>query len=229
MPPADWALSSLEYEFRNPGLLEQALTHKSAASQHNERLEFLGDSVLGLVITHLLYQARPDADEGALSRLRASLVKRATLSELAAEIGLGEKLRLGSGELKSGGQHRDSILADTLEAILGAVYLDGGHEAAEAVVLNLYRAKFLALPDDQDLKDSKTRLQEELQGQGLSPPRYTVTEVTGAAHAQQFEVACQVESMHIETSGSGTSRRVAEQQAAERALELLADGERDVS
>lgn len=228
-PPGDWAAEHLRYKFAATSLLEQALTHRSAGSTNNERLEFLGDSVLGLIVSEQLYQAQPRADEGSLSRIRASLVKRSTLAEIAAEIQLGAFVRLGSGELKSGGHNRQSILADTLEAVLGAIFLDGGYEAAKKAILNIYGSRLENFPDEESLKDFKTRLQEMLQGRGLPPPEYVVSDVSGAAHAREFQVACRVQSMSLETTGQGTSRRLAEQHAAGRALELLTNGEESVS
>ena len=228
-PPGDWAAEHLRYKFAATSLLEQALTHRSAGSTNNERLEFLGDSVLELIVSEQLYQAQPRADEGSLSRIRASLVKRSTLAEIAAEIQLGDFMRLGSGELKSGGHKRQSILADTLEAVLGAIFLDGGYEAAKKAILNIYGSRLENFPDEESLKDFKTRLQETLQGRGLPPPEYVVSDVSGAAHAREFQVACRVQSMSLETTGQGTSRRLAEQHAAGRALELLTNGEESVS
>ena len=228
-PQSDWATEHLRYKFAATSLLEQALTHRSAGSTNNERLEFLGDSVLELIVSEQLYQAQPRADEGSLSRIRASLVKRSTLAEIAAEIQLGDFVRLGSGELKSGGHNRQSILADTLEAVLGAIFLDGGYEAAKKAILNIYGSRLENFPDEESLKDFKTRLQETLQGRGLPPPEYVVSDVSGAAHAREFQVACRVQSMSLETTGQGTSRRLAEQHAAGRALELLTNGEESVS
>lgn len=229
MPQGDWAAENLRYKFAATSLLEQALTHRSAGSNNNERLEFLGDSVLELIVSEQLYRAQPRADEGSLSRIRASLVKRSTLAEIAAEIQLGDLLRLGSGELKSGGHNRQSILADTLEAVLGAIFLDGGYRAAKNTILHIYGSRLEIFPDEESLKDFKTRLQETLQGRGLPPPEYVVSDVTGAAHAREFQVACRVQSMSLETTGQGTSRRMAEQHAAGRALELLTNGEESVS
>lgn len=225
----DWAAQHFGYRFVATSLLEQALTHRSAGSNNNERLEFLGDSVLGLIVSVQLYRARPHADEGSLSRIRTSLVRRSTQAEIAAEIGLGNLVRLGSGELKSGGHNRQSILADVLEAVLGAIFLDGGYQAAKTAILNIYGSRLEDFPDDETLKDFKTRLQETLQGQGLPPPEYIVTSVSGAAHAREFQVACRVQSMGLETTGQDTSRQLAEQNAAGRALELLGNGEESVS
>ena len=228
-PQGDWAAEHLRYKFAATNLLDQALTHRSAGSTNNERLEFLGDSVLELIVSEQLYQAQPCADEGGLSRIRSSLVKRSTLAEIAAEIELGDLVRLGSGELKSGGHNRQSILADTLEAVLGAIFLDGGYPAAKNAILNIYGSRLENFPDEESLKDFKTRLQEALQGRGLPPPKYVVSDITGAAHAREFQVACRVQSMSLETTGQGGSRRLAEQDAAGWALELLTNGEESVS
>jgi ribonuclease-3 len=209
---------TLGFEFREPRLLEEALTHCSAAGRNNERLEFLGDSILNFVIAESLFKAYPLASEGELSRLRASLVKRDTLAELARDLSLGECLKLGSGELKSGGFRRASILADALEAIFGAVYRDAGFEACQRLILALYRGRLAELPAAGELKDPKTRLQELLQAQQRALPVYNVLEVTGEAHAQHFTVECAAES--VRTVAVGTTRRKAEQEAARKALEL---------
>jgi len=209
------------YEFRDPSLLELALRHRSAGGRHNERLEFLGDSLLNFVIADELYARRPKASEGELSRYRASLVREGTLAELAAELNLGDYLILGSGELKSGGYRRASTLADAFEAVIGAVYLDGGFEPARALVLRLYRERLEHLPVHAGQKDPKTRLQEWLQGRQRSLPEYVVTDTIGQAHAQTFVVECRVEGLEKPTVGRGTSRRRAEQAAAEQALAQL--------
>ncbi|SVD04863.1 uncharacterized protein METZ01_LOCUS357717, partial [marine metagenome] len=174
----DWAAKHFGYRFAATSLLVQAVTHRSAGSSNNERLEFLGDSVLGSVVSEQLYRAQPHADEGSLSRIRASLVKRSMLAEIAAEIELGNLVRLGPGELKSGGHHKQSILADALEAVLGAIFLDGGHQSAKIAILNIYGSRLENFPDGDTLKDFKTLLQEKLQGQGLPPPEYVVTSVS---------------------------------------------------
>ena len=209
----------LGYGFQQPQLLEEALTHRSAAGRNNERLEFLGDSVLNCVIAAELYHRYPKADEGDLSRLRATLVKEETLAGLARELNLGDCLHLGSGELKSGGFRRPSILADALEAIFGAVWLDGDFETCRQLILTLYRQALEALPAVQNLKDAKTRLQEHLQAAQCPLPVYHILEVSGEAHAQRFTVECQAGG--IRTTATGTSRRRAEQEAARRALEAL--------
>lgn len=210
---------ALEYQFRDTRLLEEALTHRSASGPHNERLEFLGDAILNFVIAAALYSAYPKASEGELSRLRASLVKQDTLAELAGRLELGSCLRLGTGELKSGGFRRASILANALEAIFGAVYLDSGLEACRELILHLYRERLAGLPAVGELRDPKTRLQEYLQAHQRALPVYTVLAVTGEDHAQRFTVECQAD--NLRTVAVGTSRRKAEQEAARRVLEQL--------
>ncbi len=216
-----WVRQRLGYGFNDPGLLQLALTHRSASGLNNERLEFLGDAVLGLVIAKALYERRPDAAEGLMSRLRARLVRGETLAELSREIGIRDYLRLGSGELRSGGFQRASTLANAFEALLGAIYLDGGLPSAERVVLSVYAKRLADLPADDELADPKTRLQEWLQARGLRPPVYAVTTVAGAAHAQVFEVTCLIDELGRIFGGHGASRRLAEQDAAERALTEL--------
>jgi len=218
---AEWASGALGYRFQDDGLLELALTHRSASGGNNERLEFLGDAVLGLVIAEALYAAHPGADEGSLSRLRARLVRRETLEELARELALGELVRLGSSELRSGGHRRGSILANSLEAVFGAVFLDGGWPATRKVVLKLLGPRLAALATGDDLRDPKTRLQEFLQGRGHALPTYAVERISGSGHAQHFAVVCRLENPGIEVHGEGASRRAAEQQAAEEALRAL--------
>ena len=211
----------LAYEFSDPELLNVALRHRSAGAVHNERLEFLGDSVLNFVIASALYSRFPAATEGMLSRMRASLVKGDTLAEIARELELGEYLHLGSGELKSGGFRRGSILADALEALIGAVYEDGGFGAARDLVLRFFESRLDESRPAMSLKDPKTRLQEFLQGRGLPLPEYRVAEVQGQAHNQLFTVECLVDGLTTPARGSGSSRRKAEQNAAEQALERL--------
>jgi ribonuclease-3 len=215
---AAWVRQKLDYEPRDPALFAAALTHRSASGRNYERLEFLGDAVLNLVVAEHLYRAFPDATEGDLSRLRARVVSSEPLAEAAAELALGEALLLGSGELKTGGYRRKSILADALEAVCGALFLDGGFEAAAPVIDRLFRARIAALPPPDALKDAKTLLQEYLQSRGLALPRYTVERVEGEPHAQVFWVICDVGALHARASGSGSSRRRAEQEAAERIL-----------
>lgn len=211
----------LGYEFSNIELLQQALRHRSAGSRHNERLEFLGDGLLNFVIADELYARRPHANEGELSRFRASLVREATLVELAQSLVLGDFLTLGSGELKSGGFRRGSTLADAFEAILGAVYLDSGFEAARALICRLYRERLEHMPAELGLKDPKTRLQEFLQSRQRALPEYRVLDTIGQDHAQTFIVECRVEGLAAPTQGRGVSRRRAEQAAAEIALALI--------
>lgn len=213
---------ALGYSFDSIALLDKALTHRSAATDNNERLEFLGDAILSFVVADELYARVPEASEGDLSRLRASLVKRDTLASIALEIELGEQLLMGSGELKSGGFRRKSVLADALEAVLGAVYLDGGYDSACAVIRKLFSTRLANLPDANSLKDPKTRLQELLQAQGLPTPEYVVTETSGSDHAQQFTVTCTVPDLNAVATGSGTSRRRAEQRAAFDLVQRLA-------
>ncbi len=211
----------LGHIFRQPELLHQALTHRSHSSPHNERLEFLGDSVLSCAVATLLYQRFPGLREGELSRLRASLVRQETLAELATKLELGDVLRLGEGELKSGGFRRPSILADALEAILGAAYLDAGFEAAEKMISTLYQQRIEQIDPHEAGKDAKTALQEYLQARRIPVPQYSLLATRGDAHAQEFEVSCAVPAMSIKVTGSGISRRGAEQQAAQAALEKL--------
>lgn len=211
----------LAYDFKNPSLFVQALTHRSHSGKNNERLEFLGDGVLNCIIASQLYQRYPQLSEGELSRLRALLVKEATLSEIAFGLHLGESLKLGEGELKSAGWRRPSVLADALEAIIGAVYVDGGFSHAEQLVLHLFGKQLDALNPKQITKDAKSTLQELLQAKKLELPQYTVTLITGEAHCQVFTVECQIEKLNITTQGSGQSRRAAEQLAAEAALEQI--------
>ena len=211
----------LTYQFINPQLLSQALTHRSYHAQNNERLEFLGDGALNFIIANQLYLRFPRLAEGDLSRLRAYLVKEATISEIAFSLNIGDALKLGEGELKSAGWRRPSILADALEAIIGAVYLDGGFSAAEALVLQLYAEKIDTIDPKTIDKDAKSLLQELLQGRKIVVPEYVVTHTDGEAHAQIFFVECYVEKYNIRTNGEGTSRRIAEQQAAQLALVKL--------
>lgn len=217
-----WLKKKLDYRFADRGLLQQALTHRSASGESNERLEFLGDAVLDFVVSDVVFRSYAGAPEGDLSRLRSALVKDETLSELAAELELGEHMILGSGERKTGGHRRESILADALEAIFGAVYLDSGIDAARVVIERAYATRLYDLPPVDDLRDAKTRLQEWLQGNGMGLPEYELVNVTGKAHRQRFEVSCSVEEGARTTAGNGTTRRKAEQQAAERMLALLA-------
>ena len=216
----------LGYAFRDARLLQRAMTHRSFGADHNERLEFLGDSVLNLVVAHLLFDRLATMPEGDLSRVRANLVKQETLHQLALHLELPGRMRLGEGELKSGGTRRASILADALEAVIGAVYLDGGFDAAHALVQRLF-AKVEIRPDMQAAeKDPKTQLQEWLQGRKLPLPKYTVIGTSGAAHRQTFEVACEVPDLKKHERGSGASRRAAEQAAAAALLTILTQGDK---
>ncbi len=211
----------LGHQFTQPQLLQRALTHRSYSAAHNERLEFLGDSVLNCAIAKYLYGAFPELPEGDLSRLRSNLVNQQTLAALAQQLNLGEQLLLGEGERKSAGHRRPSILADALEAVFGAVLLDADFAAAEKVVLGLY-VPFIAKTNLQTLgKDAKTLLQEHLQGRKLALPQYNVVEIKGEAHAQTFIVSCEIAQLGLVTQGEGSSRRIAEQVAAERAYQQI--------
>lgn len=210
---------------RGAASLEQALTHRSAGSRHNERLEFLGDAVLGLVIADALYERLPDAPEGDLTRLRAALVNRAAVAEIARAAGMEGALTLGEGERKSGGQRRESILADALEALIGASYRAAGFAATRSFVLGLYAEPLAELPSAESLKDPKTRLQEFLQGRGRELPQYRVLEITGPDHQRRFTVEAWLPSESWGQRGTGASRRAAEQSAAEAALTRLTGGE----
>ncbi len=216
------ALARLEarlgYSFGQPDLLRTALTHKSFSKQNNERLEFIGDAVLGYLVGIMLYRRDAALAEDSLSLMRARLVRGSTLAEIAREIGLTEFLRLGSGERKSGGRHRNSILADCLEAVVGAVHEDGGIEACAALVENLFSQRVASL-DPEDLKDAKTRLQELLQGAGLPLPEYSVEAVAGADHQRQYTVQCRVDVLELTCRASASSRRGAEQAAAAAVLD----------
>ena len=222
---ARWLSETLGYSFKDVGLLQQALTHRSARGRSNERLEFLGDAVLDIVVSETLYCSLPDAPEGDLSRLRASLVRDTSLAAIAADLGIGEHLILGGGERKTGGHRRESILADALEALFGAVYLDSDLDTAAELIHTVFGDKFEDLPHADDLRDPKTRLQEWLQARGASPPDYELVKVTGKAHQQRFEVRCLVPDQEP-APGEGRSRRGAEQQSARRMLARLMEGDR---
>jgi len=211
----------IDYTFNDIDYLQTALTHRSAQSNNNERMEFLGDAILSYLISIELYRRFPAAQEGDLSRLRASLVKGETLARVANEIKLGDFLVMGSGELKSGGYRRSSTLADAFEAVIGAVYLDGGLEAASQFIKRFFSQRLDECDPNKAQKDPKTRLQEYLQGLSRPLPDYDVTETTGKAHNQTFKVECRVVGLQEPVYGDGTSRRKAEQMAAEAALELL--------
>jgi ribonuclease III len=219
--PSRWLREKLEYDPRDLALFAAALTHRSASGSNNERLEFLGDAVLNLIVAEHLYRRFPDATEGDLSRLRARVVSSEPLAEVAAELVVGEALRMGSGELKSGGFRRKSILADAFEALCGAIFLDGGLDAARAVIERYFAPRIAALPALDALKDAKTRLQEYLQSRGIALPRYSVDRVEGEPHAQTFFVTCTVKALKLAAQGAGSSRRRAEQGAAEQLLKEL--------
>lgn len=221
MPPPDNALPGIDHEFSEPRLLAEALTHRSYSQRNYERLEFLGDAVLSFVIAAELYHQRPDDDEGSLSRLRSRVVRGESLARVARGLKLGDHLQMGEGELKSGGYLRDSVLADALEAILGAVYLDGGYEAAARVIRDVFGPVVAALPDAESLKDPKTRLQEWLQARGRPLPEYELVREEGAEHAKRFHVRCRLQDAGFQAEAEGTSRRKAEQSAADAVLGSL--------
>jgi ribonuclease-3 len=210
-----------EHRFLDQDLLRQALTHRSAGSRNNERLEFLGDALVNLIVADALYRRWPRADEGALTRARAELVRESALAELARGMRLGERLQLGPGEMKSGGHRRDSILADALEALVAAIYLDAGYEACRDAVLPWFQSGIEALPAGKVEKDAKTRLQERLQARQQPLPEYVLLESTGEEHERSFRVRCSIVDPPLRTEGSGTSRRGAEQQAAAELLREL--------
>jgi len=219
--PSDQLVRDIGYSFKDSSILETALTHRSAGKRNNERFEFLGDAILGFVIADHLFINFDDASEGELSRSRAALVKKDSLADIARGLNLGNYLNLGIGELKSGGQSRASILADTLEAVFAAIYLDGGYEAARDVVLKLFSQRLNSLGKESQQKDPKTRLQEYLQSRKLALPTYSVTLVEGEQHDQLFTVQCRVEKLSSEATGNGSSRKQAEQDAAETLLEQI--------
>ena len=209
----------IRYDFADTALLKQALTHRSAAKQHNERLEFLGDAVLGLVIAERVFAKFPDLPEGKLTRMRSNLVKGQTLAEIARELKLGSLIKLGPGEMKSGGQRRDSILADAVESLLGAVYLDSGLDAVNKVIDVLFAERLSALDPNVQIKDNKTRLQEYLQSRQIELPQYEVIDIAGKDHSQTFTVECRVSKLSLVKKGVGRSRRIAEQEAAKSILD----------
>ncbi len=215
---------AIGYVFNDQSLLIQALTHRSAKGTHNERLEFLGDSILGYVIAERLYMLFPKHDEGDLTRMRSSLVKGVTLAELGRDFDLGSHLILGPGELKSGGHRRDSILEDAVEAIIGAVFLDSSIESCKELILKWFASRLNEIKPDSTHKDPKTRLQEYLQSRKIALPQYEVIQTTGQSHNQEFTVRCTTEVVDIEVLTKGTSRRKAEQAAAQKILELIQNG-----
>jgi ribonuclease III len=214
-------LNKLGHEFSDQNLFRVALTHRSFGASHNERLEFLGDSILNCVIAEALYRRFPELPEGDLSRLRANLVCQDALHRLATSLEIGDLVLLGEGEIKSGGKQRPSILADALEALIGAIFLDAGFLPAQAVVNRIYAPLIADLQPGKPQKDAKTRLQEWLQGRKKALPRYQLLATSGAAHEQQFEVACEIDNPSLRTIGHGASRRIAEQVAADNALKAL--------
>ena len=223
MPPSA-PTESLGHVFRRPELLRQALTHRSFGAEHNERLEFIGDSILNCAIALALYRRFPHLPEGELSRIRANLVNKDMLYRLARTLDLGAAIRLGEGELKSGGASRPSILADALEAMFGAIFLDGGFDAVDAAISRLYGGEIATIDPTGLAKDPKTRLQEWLQGRKLAVPEYEVAAVRGESHLQTFDVVCRIPALHIAATGSGPSRRAAEQAAAAAAYERATGG-----
>ncbi|TFH73269.1 ribonuclease III [Gammaproteobacteria bacterium LSUCC0112] len=215
--------TALDYKFKNADLLALALTHRSAGRSHNQRLEFLGDAALGLIMAEMLYQRLPASPEGELSQVRASLVNRSSLAAIARKLDLGNMIELGMGEQKSGGQQRDSILGDALEAIFGALFLDGGIDVCRTCIYKLFDSQ-LSTGEEQLLincKDAKTRLQEIMQGRALSLPLYEVKDIRGDEHQQEFEVSCFIPLLKKAVTGQGRSRREAEQHAAQKALDIL--------
>ncbi len=214
-------MARIGYDFIREDLLTQALTHRSRSATNNERLEFLGDAALGFIIGEALYSKYTELDEGQLTRLRASLVKGETLAEVARELEIGDHLRLGPGELKSGGYRRDTILADALEAIIGAIYLDAGMTACKNSVLSWFAKRLESAQSAATRKDPKTALQELMQGQGLPLPNYTVESIKGEPHAQQFRIRCEVELLPEPVFGEGRSRKLAEKEAAKIVLKKI--------
>ena len=221
MPPLVSLQQRLQHAFSNPALLTRALTHRSASSDHNERLEFLGDSVLNLAVSSLLYERLASQSDGDLSRVRANMVKQDTLHGLAVELGLPQVLRVGEGEARSGGKTRPSMLADALEAVIGAVYLDAGFQTATELVRRLFEGVEISPQMHAAARDAKTALQEWLQGRRMKLPDYRVVDTTGAAHRQSFEVECSIGELALAARGSGASRRAAEQSAAAAVLAQL--------
>ena len=215
----------IHYTFNDPSFMIMALTHRSFSSQHNERLEFLGDSVLSFLIANEFYKRFPRIDEGDLSRLRAQLVKESSLSTIATSMGLGDFIRLGEGELKSAGWRRPSILADTFESIIGAIYLDGGIEPTHEFVLRFFETQLNEIDPKLIQKDPKTLLQELLQSKKSDLPIYTVVSIEGEAHSQTFTIECHIKKSNIKTQGVGNSRRIAEQEAASKAYQLMLESQ----
>ncbi len=219
--PIEQLIRKIGYDFSDKSLIDRALTHRSAGSTNNERMEFLGDSILGFVIADEIFKNLTNADEGDMSRLRSSLVKGVTLAKIAKEINLGNYLLLGPGELRSGGQSRDSILADALEAIFAAIYLDGGYKAARRIILDLYNKRLENISTTKLLKDPKTRLQEYLQAKKYKLPEYSVIDITGEQHDQSFTIKCVIDDLDLNAIAVGSTRRQAEQKAADKLLQEL--------
>ena len=217
-PAHEKLLTAIGYRFHDSALLEEALTHRSAGAKNNERLEFLGDSILNFVIADELFKRYPDSQEGDLSRLRANLVNKDSLAAIAQTLALGQVIRLGAGEMKSGGHRRPSILADAVESLIGAVYCDSDFATAQKLVKHLYTERLRDKADLQQLKDPKTRLQELLQSRKYPLPVYRVLRISGKAHAQVFHVECVIERLGLCIKGEGRSRRKAEQLAAQAAI-----------
>ena len=216
---------SFNYDFKNPSLLELALTHRSCSAENNERLEFLGDAVLDLVLSDVLFQEYPSVDEGNLSRMRASIVNEKSLSSIARQLGINEQIVLGEGETLSGGEQRDSILANALEAILGAIYLDGNFETVAGVIKNIFNESIDSIDPSSSYKDDKSTLQELLQQQQKNLPEYRLIKTTGEKHDQNFFIDCVIKDKGITTSGDGKTIKIAEQEAASKALKILTDGQ----
>ena len=224
---SNWCLNSFNYDFRNSSLLELALTHRSYSAENNERLEFLGDAVLDLVLSDVLFQLYPSVDEGSLSLMRASIVNERSLSTLARQLGINEQIILGEGESLSGGQQRDSILANTLEAIVGAIYLDSNFEKIADVIKTIFNDLINSIDPSSSYKDDKSTLQELLQQQQKNLPEYRLIKTTGEKHEQQFFIDCVIKDEGITTSGDGKTIKIAEQEAAREALKRLADDKRE--
>lgn len=223
MDEHEYIYSRVHYRFTNPQLIKQALTHRSRSAANYERLEFLGDSILGFIVAEWLYYRFPDLTEGRLSRMRAAIVRKDTLARVARNLELGRVLILGEGELKSGGHERNSILADALEAIIGAIFLDGGLNPCKDFVLDAFGPYLDELRPDTAYKDAKSRLQEYLQKHGLPVPNYLIVNVSGEPHSQVFEVECQIEGVQQTFTATGSNRRIAEQSAAEKAISTLSE------
>lgn len=221
----NWCKKSLRYQFSDEILLTQALTHRSATTANNERLEFLGDAVLGLTIASALYDARPDADEGILHLLRVDLIRRETLAAIARELDVGAQLQMSSDQHRTGGHQRSSVLANALEALFGAIFIESGYAAASETILHVFAGRLARLPDEAQLKDAKSQLQELLQARKLAPPEYSLTHTSGADHARNFAAECRIESLDLVTAGAGTSRQRAEQASARVALEAITDAD----